>query len=175
MPDDSLSPPLKRLKRAIYGDQIVVSGHSNWKVTGDEGCELSGSSKETESCPITIGVREPILITGDDFDYRKDVIIALIAAVAYIFSKRLVELQGEGDDTSLYAGRVYYTQNLAPVLEAESPSTTPSSSANKLDVDIGDSDDNTARWWQGILAKGRAWVAEVASDAKGPFFCPVGY
>ncbi|PTU21620.1 hypothetical protein P175DRAFT_0531142 [Aspergillus ochraceoroseus IBT 24754] len=81
-------------------DQLTVFGYSSWNVSGSKECGLGGTRVNTEQCPIGIGVRKATLLayrSGGDTP-GSALLIALISAVAYIFSKRLVELQGNKDN-----------------------------------------------------------------------------
>lgn len=174
IPDGSLSPHARHLEKAVNSDQLIVFGHSSWNITGSDGCGLGGSLKDTGPCPITIGVRNPTTLTDgiEPNHSRKGVITAIITAVAYIFSKRLVELQGDGDGASLLAGNVSYTKNVAPIVESESADSAPGSASREADVYIGEADDEITRWWQALLAQGQGWMARVATDSKGHFLAP---
>jgi len=147
------------VEKSVDGDQLLVFGHSNWKTSGREDCELSGSSKTTEDFSLTIGARDPVFLNSEVFRKysRKPITLSIIAAVTYILSKRLVELQGASESDSLSAG------SAAPVIDKENP-TSVLGSPDQIGVEIGDVDNDTIRWWQAILAQGRGWIAEVASE-----------
>ena len=126
--------------------------------------------KDTECCPIILGIRKATSFRAQTHKdcSRRRIITAIALAVAYIFSKRLVELQGQGDSTSLRPGHLYYTNNVAAVSQAETPQSVTCSSG----ICVGEVEDEACRWWQALLATGQGWKAEIAADSEGSFLTP---
>ncbi|PLN75288.1 hypothetical protein BDW42DRAFT_189368 [Aspergillus taichungensis] len=157
IPDGSLLGQEVRLKKIVVDNQLTALGFSNWAITGCRQCGLGGTLKNTECCPIILGIRKVTSFraqTHKDCPRRK-IITAIALAVAYIFSKRLVELQGQEDDVSLRPGHLYYTNKYA----------TPCSG-----IFVGEVEDEACRWWQALLATGQGWKAEIAADSEGDKF-----
>lgn len=141
----------------LESNELVVVSGSSWKTTGGDDCGLGENLKETESCSITLGVKKPTIVTNsEESNYpNKAMVTAIFVVVTYIFSKRLIELQGHGDDASFFVGCAYYTEHTAPVFEIDGPGAT--SGANVFVREI--IDDDATRWWQAMLAQGAEWVA----------------
>ncbi|KAL1983795.1 hypothetical protein VTN96DRAFT_9881 [Rasamsonia emersonii] len=175
MPDGSSGG---RLRKAVDCGGLVAYGHSSWEITGRADCGLGGTRKDTECCAIILGVRKatPVTIDADwnsggdhGIHSSKGVVAAIVLGMAYVFSRRLVELQGQGDDVSLSNGYVHYTESVAAVLHDDEEQGPSDSYA---DVYVGDVDDDASRWWQAVLAPGQGWKAVIATDERGPFLAP---
>lgn len=179
MPDDSLVGPYRRpLRKAVDGGELLAYGYSTWEISGPKECGLGGCSKSTGRCPIVIGVRNITMVNADDEGLRScgesgvrfsnGMTTAIVLGLAYIFSQRLIELQGQGDGASLSAGYMHYTDCAAAVHEGNEKETPVS----YTDISIGNVEDDAKRWWQAVLAPGQGWEAVVATDIEGPFFAP---
>ncbi|PVH67996.1 hypothetical protein DL98DRAFT_523018 [Cadophora sp. DSE1049] len=89
--------------------------------------------------------------------------LAVLAfAWAYILSARWLEMQQS--DAAAHSvqqeGRIFYL-----AAEANWMYEHAEKSPVELHIDIGNVDDNTARWWAAILAPGEGWRAEITRNA----------
>jgi hypothetical protein len=80
---------------------------------------------------------------------------------SYILSARLVEVQGEG-------AKMIYTGSKATGYHQE----TEYGRAPAVTIDIGEVDEDLARWWAAILALGEGWKAIVARCDDGEYLAP---
>lgn len=106
MPDAALHR--KPLRKVTDGDTLLVYGHSRWEATGSKECGLGETVKNTGGCPLILGVRRATSVDIGDAMIQQDInigkIAVLVLGLAYIFSQRLIELQGQGDGVSLSGG-----------------------------------------------------------------------
>ncbi|PLB34545.1 uncharacterized protein BDW47DRAFT_134295 [Aspergillus candidus] len=160
---EQITRVLRRSERIWYSAKVVADNQltaldfSNWAITGCWQCGLGRTLKDTACCPRILGIRKatsPKTQTHKDWP-RKRTITAIAQAVSYIFSKRLVELQGQGDGISLRPGHLYYTNNVAAVSQAE----TPQSATSCTSIFVGEVEDD-------------GWKAEIAADSEGSFLAP---
>ena len=82
----------------------------------------------------------------------------LTVAWCYIHSAQLVEIQGEGASMQ-YIGSETDGESLC-----DSPGT--------YTLDVGEADENVARWWVAILARHEGWKVTVGKIPEGEFLAP---
>lgn len=99
-----------------------------------------------------------------------NLIIVLTLSLAYVFSQRLVELQGQEDkNVKLKAGYTYYTDKSALVVNIGG-----STNALYTDIFISSVDSIIMRQWRAILAPGQGWRTVVGESADYQFISPQG-
>lgn len=138
-----------------YGFVYAV-GVSSWETGTSYGhCRIPSFEQRLD---ISVSVNRPtslVLRDGSDhtsnystwFDREDNHLSVLILAWAYILSARWAELMPEST--------VRYTDSQAKWNGDES--------ANSIVVDIGDVNEERARWWAAILAPGEGWQADITS------------
>ena len=138
-----------------YGFLYAV-GVSSWETGTSYGhCRIPSFEQRLD---ISVSVNRPtslVLRDGSDhtsnystwFDREDNHLSVLILAWAYILSARWAELMPEST--------VRYTDSQAKWNGDES--------ANSIVVDIGDVNEERARWWAAILAPGEGWQADITS------------
>jgi hypothetical protein len=165
------SPQLRLEQRGSKVSELFISGQSTWRTTKDCGLEdkiipyqlLLGTQSSTP-CYFANDSRFanwPALQGEGGSAVGGNYLAILAFAWAYIVSARWVEMQQS--DAATYVSvpkndRIFY-------LAAEAKSTwtcgCSTKSPDELEVDLGDVDDDTARWWAAILATGEGWRAEI--------------
>lgn len=85
--------------KQTFDDELGVFGRPRCDATGPNECELSKRTKTTDWSSLRIGVRKAVPVDfraapvhGKSSKGRRGVFSAIVAGVAYIMSKRLVEL-----------------------------------------------------------------------------------
>ena len=172
---------MNRLRKAAYGRALCCGGYGNWVVSGKEICGLGKKMRRSTLNSMTMGVADPtsVFLNGTAWESwsgrtkvtgEGNLIAVLTLGLAYVFSQRLIELQGQGDeDAKLKAGHTYYTDESAPVVDAGG-----SISEHYTDIFIGSVDSATSRWWRAILAPGQGWRTVVGESANRQFTSPWG-
>lgn len=144
---------------------IFTPASSTMHPTAMDGCEASHEMKKVEGS-LLIGIQSPYAchLTGSCFGHfggegRHDQsspnftgILSL--AWAYILSTRLVELQQqEGSGVS-------HTGSTAP-WQYQGEMDRETEDATSVEIDIGEVDGSTARWWAAILAPKQGWKTTI--------------
>lgn len=172
---------MNRLRKAAYGPTLCCWGYGNWVVSGKETCGLGRTMRRSTLNSMTLGVTDPtsVFLNGTVWESwsgrtkatgEGNLIAVLALGLAYVFSQRLIELQGqEGEDAKLKAGYTYYTDESAPVVDAEG-----SSNEHYTDIFIGSVNSVTTSWWRAILAPGQGWRTVVGESANRQFTSPWG-
>jgi hypothetical protein len=173
--------PMNRLRKAAYDGVLCCWGYGNWVVSGKESCGLGKKIRQSPLNAMTMGVTNPtsVFLTGTAWQSwsghakasgEGNLIAVLTLGLAYVFSQRLVELQGQEDEgAKLKAGHTYYTDKSAPVINVGG-----STDALYTDIFIGSVDSITTRWWRAILAPGQGWRTVVSESADCQFTSPWG-
>ncbi|KAK1762344.1 hypothetical protein QBC33DRAFT_501462 [Phialemonium atrogriseum] len=154
-----------------FSNTVTVRGRTTW-ITTQGSCDLPPFRDEViipvaSSHPMTVVLtsnpRHPAKILPDYFGREEsNHIPVLILAWAYILSARWAELIPGASSPE-------YNSNQAPLgdsTELEGPGDDPTS----MVVDVGDVDDDAARWWTAILDAEGGWNALISSD-KGDLLC----
>ncbi|KAJ5345673.1 hypothetical protein N7452_003677 [Penicillium brevicompactum] len=141
-------------------DGLGSEAWSTWKVSNHRDCD--GLKKEVTKylrMKLASGKAVPVKLDGQTFctwigtteetPTDSNYIGVLALGWCYVLSARLIELRGEEATLS-------YTDSEA---EFEDDSTVDCSEAYK--IDIGEVDDDIARWWSAILAPNQGWEAIV--------------
>lgn len=141
-----------------------VDASSTWKVSG---AICDGLVKEVSRwARLQLGVSRPLPLkldgevfsawngTTEEKGTGSNYLGILTLGWCYVLSARLLELRGEG---------VYmrYTETRT---ECNSDTILENSSSHLLD--IGEADEDVARWWSAILAPGEGWEALVTQNPK---------
>ena len=151
---------------------LCAEANSTWRVTDNTSC---GLAKEEKKIPglVQIGTRSPIpcKFGGDSFrrwtgttGEERDMpsyLGVLALGWCYILSARLVE--GQGGDAKM----TYTMSNLARNRQETELELTPTTI-----IDIGDVDEDVARWWTAILAPGEGWRAIVSRQDERDYLTP---
>ena len=139
-----------------YGLFYAV-GVSSWETGISHGSCRIPSFKQHLDVPVSVNSPTPLVLRdGSDntqnystwFGREDNHLPVLILAWAYILSTRWAELMPEST--------VRYTDNQAKWNDDKF--------ANSIVVDIGDVDEEKARWWAAILAPGEGWQADITSE-----------
>jgi hypothetical protein len=167
------SPQLKLEQRGSKDSELFISGQSTWHTTNGD-CDL-----EDKIIPLQLllGIQRstPCYFANDSRfanwpglqDEGRRVVggnyLAILAfAWAYIVSARWLEMQQfdvtahvpvQGND------RIFYLD-----AEAEWICDRAKKSPDEVELDLGDVDDDAARWWAAILATGDGWRAEITRN-----------
>ncbi|KAK2811595.1 hypothetical protein FQN50_001937 [Emmonsiellopsis sp. PD_5] len=156
------------------GKALHVQASSTWRITASEAanCGLAGREKEVHGS-LQIGIEAPIpcRFEGDSFrrwtggpDEPRDMpgyLGVLALGWSYILSARLVEMQGEGAGMS-------YTSLMVPgyLREPEDANAPP------FIIDLGEVDEDAARWWAAILSPSEGWKAIISRRDDGEYLAP---
>ncbi|KAJ5642251.1 hypothetical protein N7490_006251 [Penicillium lividum] len=150
---------------------ILAVASSTMRPTETEKCNTQGTTKEVQSA-LLIGIQSPISchFTGTCFeqfgvqggDGRKlpnfTGIISL--AWAYILSSRLVELQQQqGADVSYTSSTAFWQHHDMEDVTA-------------IEIEIGEVDESTARWWAAILAPRQGWKTFLLKKEGEAYYSP---
>ncbi|KAJ5935577.1 hypothetical protein N7466_005124 [Penicillium verhagenii] len=150
---------------------IMTLASSTLRPTETENCNTQGTTKEVQSA-LLIGIQSPISchFTGTCFqkfgvqggDDRKlpnfTGIISL--AWAYILSSRLAELQQQ------QGAGVSYTSSTAIWQHCDMEDMTA------IEIEIGEVDESTARWWAAILAPRQGWKTLLLKKEDKAYYPP---
>ncbi len=152
---------------------LFLEAHSTFRVAKDEGCGV-GDKIKTIPALLLLGVKSPTPLawTGTSFyqwvgiegenNSARNFISILALGWSYILSARLLEMQGQGS-----AG-IVYTQSTATGYNHD----TGDRAAATITIDIGDVDEDAARWWAAILAPDQGWKAVVSQDDHEVYLSP---
>ena len=172
------SPHLRLEHRRLNSSssELLVSGRSTWRIAKGD-CDL-----EDKIIPhqLLLGVQRSTPcyfandsrfanwpgLQGEQGSAVRGNYLAIVAfAYAYILSALWVEMQQQPDDAThdsvQMKDRIFY---LAP--QANGMCGCSKDSLGALVVDIGDVDDDAARWWAAILATGEGWRAEIMRNGS---------
>lgn len=186
LPQDILCkvPALPASQLALYEVLVSESGtkailtmaSATMRPTETERCNARNTTKEVQSA-LLVGIRSPIAchLTGACFeqfgvngsDGRKlpNFTGILSLAWAYILSSRLVELQQQ------HGAEVSYTASSAS-WEHHDLTGQLTEDVTAIDIEVGEVDESTARWWAAILAPRQGWKTSVIKREGEVYFSP---
>ncbi|KAH6706238.1 hypothetical protein BKA61DRAFT_558683 [Leptodontidium sp. MPI-SDFR-AT-0119] len=150
---------------ASFSNTVIAVGISTWR-TAQEPCDLPSFDQEFF---IPIASDRPTILTISDpqqstFVFPRseddDHITLLILAWTYILSARWAEIIPGASGPEYSSFEAEWDDKNIPLERAPTGSTTAI-------VDLGDIDDDAARWWAAVLALEGGWNASIPSD-KGP-------
>jgi hypothetical protein len=133
---------------------LYAAGVSSWEIGTHRYCRLP-SFEQRLDIPVSINSPTPLMLRHADhtpnyrawFNKEDNHLFVLILAWAYILSSRWAELMPQST--------VRYTDVKAKWTDAES--------VDSIIIDIGDADEEKARWWAAILAPREGWQADITS------------
>lgn len=133
---------------------LYAAGVSSWETGIYEFCRIPSFEQHLD-IPVSINSPTPLMLrhAGNTPNYHTwfskedNHLSVLILAWAYILSSRWAELMPRST--------VQYTHNKAKWTDGES--------VNSIVIDVGDVDEEKARWWAAILAPGEGWKADITS------------
>jgi len=148
---------------------LYVNGQSLWNVGGGD-CDLD---KKIMSHRLLLGVQSSVscYFSGDsqfanwpgfnDYDETQsgggNCLAILVFAWSYILSARWLEIQQESGNFPVQLNdRIVYLRHQAGWRD-----DTSENLLDTIDINLGDIDDDAARWWAAILAKDEGWRAEI--------------
>ncbi|KAI9747970.1 MAG: hypothetical protein M4579_007344 [Chaenotheca gracillima] len=149
-----------------------LRAHSTWRVAEETSCGVDGKTK-TRATALQLGIAAPtsLALTGTDFcnwvgtDDEKSNAANYIAILAlgwsYVFSARLIEMQGQEGAEVVYTEPTTYKDGL-----------DKDDTGTAISVDIGAVDDETARWWAALVAPGQGWKAVISRNDGAAFLSP---
>ncbi|KGQ01717.1 hypothetical protein PAAG_11565 [Paracoccidioides lutzii Pb01] len=172
LPPASTNPRnmLNRIPAIRTGLGNIIS--STWRITEAANCGVAEKVREVQGL-LQIGSQAPIpcIFGGESFrqwigssdEARGAPIYLGILAIgwSYILSAHLVEMRGEGAEMSCTNSRV-----TAYLQEAERVN------APLFIVDLGELDEEEARWWAAILAPSEGWRAIVSQRKMESIWLP---
>ncbi|KAL5362703.1 hypothetical protein BJX96DRAFT_166867 [Aspergillus floccosus] len=144
---------------------LCATGISNWEAGNSKGaCKIPGFKQYLD---IPVSVKKPTHLTlspcpdstasyANWFDNRNDHLFILILAWAYVLSARWAEVMPKA--TFQYSGTYATWTNGESVVES-------------VDVDVGDVQNDAARWWAAVLAPTPGWLAYLTFEDT-QFLCP---
>jgi hypothetical protein len=169
------SPQLRLEHRGLNNSnsELLISGRSTWRTSKGD-CNLED---KIISHQLLLGVQYSTpcyfandsrfanwpRLRGERGSFLGGNYLAIMAfACAYILSARWVEMQHSDDETHVSVQRDDRMFYLAA--QAKWMCGCNKESQDELVVDLGDVDDDAARWWASILATGEGWRAEIIRD-----------
>jgi hypothetical protein len=173
----SRSPQLRLEHKGLNSSnsELFISGRSTWR-TANSDCDLENKIIPDQ---LLLGVQRstPCYFANDSRfanwpglqGERGSVIggnhLAIVAfAYAYILSACWVEMQQSDDATHVSVQKhdgIFYLDAQAKWICGCNEKLL-----DELVVDLGDVDDDAARWWASILATGEGWRAEIIRDGS---------
>ncbi|MCJ1442817.1 MAG: hypothetical protein MMC23_003314 [Stictis urceolatum] len=150
---------------------MSIEASSVWRVEAEDGCGIDGKER-TVPAELQVGTLEATKasFSGDCFcawqqeegnHNTKNYIGLLVLGWSYILSARLVEMQGQ------IGSKIIYTDSMAVGYCANNPSDT-----TLVTLDLGEADEESARWWGAILAPNQGWKAIVFEQEHEAFQAP---
>ncbi|KAJ5253826.1 hypothetical protein N7524_011006 [Penicillium chrysogenum] len=148
---------------------LCVQASSTWRLVGNPNCDMI-EKEITNSALLKIGTGVAIpysfcgrvfsswIGTTEESRTGPNYLGILTVAWCYILSARLVEIQGEG------ASMQYLSSETDGECLCDSPEI--------YTLDVGEADENVARWWYAILAQHEGWKAIVKQIPEGEFLAP---
>jgi hypothetical protein len=155
---------------------ILTAASSTMRPTETERCNARNTTKEVQSA-LLVGIQSPIAchLTGACFeqfgvngsDGRKlpNFTGILSLAWAYILSSRLVELQQQHGAEVSYTGSSASWQR-HDLMDHKMEDVTA------IEIEIGEVDESTARWWAAILAPRQGWKTYIFKKKGEAYFSP---
>ena len=151
---------------------LYLEAHSTFRVANNEGCTV-GNNIKTIPALLQLGVQSPTPVNWNGTSFRqwvgiegenttRNYISILALGWSYILSVRLLEMQGQG------GAEIAYTQSMATGYKGE----TRDKIAAGFTVNIGDVDEDAARWWAAILAPGQGWKAIISRNDDVVYLSP---
>ncbi|PYI35268.1 hypothetical protein BP00DRAFT_363051 [Aspergillus indologenus CBS 114.80] len=167
IPYNDVHDPQAALATFSSNGRLYLRARATWEVADGGDCGVSGKRK-ARAASIPIGVQRPTPLrfgndafSVDEHDIDKpgvqrNVITVLVLAWLYIFSAELVERM-QGGST------LVYTDSQADVTSVDDTYNA---------IDVGDVDQDAARWWAAILAPGPGWRATIMQTGSDRFLSP---
>ncbi|XMA11599.1 hypothetical protein WAI453_004390 [Rhynchosporium graminicola] len=162
---------LRLEQRGVKGSELYISGHSTWRTTQ----EFCGLKNKIIPYQLLLGIQRstPCYFTNDsrftnwpglhgEGNTVSGNFLAILAfAWAYILSARWLEMQQS--DAAVHCvpheGCIFYFAAAADWIY-ERAEISP----DELHINLGNVDDDAARWWAAILAPGEGWRAEITRN-----------
>ncbi|CZT11672.1 uncharacterized protein RCO7_08709 [Rhynchosporium graminicola] len=162
---------LRLEQRGVKGSELYISGHSTWRTTQ----EFCGLKNKIIPYQLLLGIQRstPCYFTNDsrftnwpglhgEGNAVSGNFLAILAfAWAYILSARWLEMQQS--DAAVHCvpheGCIFYFAAAADWIY-ERAEISP----DELHINLGNVDDDAARWWAAILAPGEGWRAEITRN-----------
>lgn len=169
IPDNRIRDPLAPLDTFSSNGVLFVRAQATWSASKESDCGVGGRQK-TRAASLAIGVRQPASTClgneafcaspsqEDGPSSRRNMVGVLTLGWLYIFSAEMV-------DRRLHENAAMaYTHSRAEVASLEG-------GVHGV-VDIGDVDEQAARWWSAILAPDQGWKATIFQNDEDPFVSP---
>jgi hypothetical protein len=156
---------------ASFSNTVIATGISTWRTAAQGPCDLPSFDQEFF---IPVASDRPTILAISDSDPQQstsvfprsfsedddDHITVLILAWTYILSARWAEIiPGASGPEYSNCEAEWDDKNLPP-------ERAPTDSTAAI-IDLGDIDDDAARWWAAVLAPEGGWNASIPSD-RGP-------
>ncbi|CZT02787.1 uncharacterized protein RAG0_09806 [Rhynchosporium agropyri] len=161
---------------ASFSNTIIANGISTWR-TAQTSCDLPSFDQEFF---IHVASDQPTILTMSDLQQSTfvfprssneddDHVTLLVLAWTYILSARWAEIipAASGPEYSSYEAE-WEDKN---ILLTNAPTGTTTATAV---IDLGDVDDDAARWWSAVLALEGGWNTSIPSD-KASFAIALRY
>ncbi|EGD94335.1 hypothetical protein TESG_01855 [Trichophyton tonsurans CBS 112818] len=134
-------------------NRLYAAGTSIWETSRGQ-CKISRVEKGL-TLPVSIDNPTQLALSQNQeptyhkwFNHGDNHLSVLISAWSYIFSARWVELMPGAE--MIYTGS-----------HAEFGGLSAGDERTKVMVDVGDVDDDAARWWAAVLSPGEGWQASL--------------
>lgn len=161
-PNHPYFPPGLTIDRS-FSNTVTVQGRTTWRTTPGP-CDLPPFQDEMV---IQVASRSPTIIlffsnlrptimNPNPFRGESNHVPVLVLAWAYILSARWAELIPE-------ACPPHYSSHQARLNVGDGPEVL-GDDYDAIVVDVGDVDDDAARWWTAVLAPGTGWDASIQSN-----------
>ncbi|KAG2416421.1 hypothetical protein HFD88_007636 [Aspergillus terreus] len=155
----------RSLKLKQIHQTLCASGTSNWETDDSRGtCRIPGFKQHLD-VPVSVKTATHLTLSPCPdltanyarwLDHKEDHLSILILAWAYILSARWAEV--------MPGATVQYTASQATWVNGESVDES-------IAVDVGDVQDDAARWWTAVLAPMPGWQAFLTCEDT-QFLCP---
>lgn len=157
---------------ASFSNTVLATGISTWR-TAQGPCDLPSFNQEffipvASNCPTILAIsdlQQSEFVFSRCFSEDNNHITLLILAWTYILSARWAEIipGASGPEYSNYEAE--WDDKKIP-FERASTGSTPAL------IDLGDIDDDAARWWAAILALEGGWNTSIRSDKGHILYSP---
>ncbi|KUJ16076.1 uncharacterized protein LY89DRAFT_102789 [Mollisia scopiformis] len=152
---------------ASFSNTVIATGISTWR-TAQGPCDLPSFDQEffipvASDRPTILSISGPqqsTFVFPRSFSEDDDHITLLILAWTYILSARWAEIIPGASGPEYSNCEAEWDDKNIPLENAPTDATTAV-------IDLGDIDDDNARWWSAVLALEGGWNASIPSD-KGP-------
>lgn len=172
VPNEPGSRRILTLDESSATSTLFLEAHSILGFASNEGCTV-GDNIKTIPALLQLGIQSPTPVDWNGTSFRqwvgiegenttRNYISILALGWSYILSVRLLEMQGQG------GAEIAYTQSIATGYKREVGDRI----AAGITVDIGDVDEDAARWWAAILAPGQGWKAIVSRNDDVVYLSP---